>query len=130
MLRIDRCLSLRVPQASLRPRPKSHRRAPRFETFIWNLQGCIVVYLSRCIAVFVSCDSFVIIPPLQALVNNFFQEIFYLDFSLSKRLLQPRFQLSASATKLIVSPPHQNVNTQFQNFSTKYHNLRIQQKKP
>ncbi|MBR4732715.1 MAG: hypothetical protein IK081_08105, partial [Lachnospiraceae bacterium] len=37
-------------------------------------------------AVFVSCDSFVIIPPPQALVNNFFQEIFHLDFSLSKRL--------------------------------------------
>ena len=47
MLRIVRELLTRVLQASLRPRLKSPRRASRFETFIWNLQGCIVVYLSR-----------------------------------------------------------------------------------
>ena len=72
MLRIVRELLTRVLQASLRPRLKSPRRASRFETFIWNLQGCIVVYLSRCVAVSVLRDSLFTIPLSHSLVNHFF----------------------------------------------------------
>ena len=71
MLRIVRELLTRVPQASLRPRLKSPRRASRFEVFIWNLQGCIVVYLSRFNCCPVLCDSFVIIPRVNPVVNSF-----------------------------------------------------------
>ena len=51
MLRVVRELLTRVPQASLRPRLKSPRRAPRFEVFIWNLSGlhCCLLIKVRCV---------------------------------------------------------------------------------